>query len=67
MKKSLYAIAALALVLLGCSKKEFNETFAPGDVVTVRAQVNDTYTKVAADNAGTFSSTTRMLPSSSLR
>lgn len=55
MKKSLYAIAALALVLLGCSKKEFNETFAPGDVVTVRAQVNDTYTKVAADNAGTFS------------
>lgn len=55
MKKTIYAIAALALVIIGCAKKEFNETYAPGDVVTVRAQVNDTYTKVAADNAGTFS------------
>lgn len=55
MKKTIYAIAALALVTIGCAKKEFNETFAPGDVVTVRAQVNDTYTKVAADNAGKFS------------
>ena len=54
MKKTIYAIAALALVLTGCAK-QFNETFVPGDVVTVRAQVNDTYTKVAADNAGTFS------------
>lgn len=55
MKKTIYAIAALALVIIGCAKKEFNETYAPGDVVTVRAKVNDTYTKVAADNAGTFS------------
>ena len=55
MKKSLYAIAALALVLLGCSKKEFNETFAPGDKLVIRAEVNDALTKVAADNSGKFS------------
>lgn len=54
MKKTIYAIAALALLFTGCAK-EINETFVPGDVVTVRAKVNDTYTKVAADNAGTFS------------
>lgn len=54
MKKTIFAIAALALLFTGCTK-EFNQTYAPGDVVTVRAQVNDTYTKVAADNAGTFS------------
>ena len=54
MKKTIYAIAALALLFTGCAK-EYNETFAPGDVVTLRAKVNDTYTKVAADNAGTFS------------
>ena len=54
MKKILYAVAAFALVLTGCSKKEFTETFAPGDVLTIHAQVNDNYTKVAADNAGTF-------------
>lgn len=55
MKKTIYAIAALALVIIGCAKKEFNETYAPGDVVTVRAQVNDTYTKVSADNNGSYS------------
>ena len=54
MKKTIYAIAALALVFTGCTK-EFNETFAPGDVVTIHATVNDTYTKVAADNEGKFS------------
>lgn len=54
MKKTIYAIAALALLFTGCAK-EYNETFAPGDVVTLRAKVNDTYTKVAADNAGTYS------------
>ena len=54
MKKTIYAIAALALLFTGCAK-EYNETFVPGDVVTLRAKVNDTYTKVAADNAGTYS------------
>ena len=54
MKKTIYTIAALALLFTGCAK-EYNETFAPGDVVTLRAKVKDTYTKVAADNAGTYS------------
>lgn len=54
MKKTIFAIAALALLFTGCAK-EYNETFAPGDVVTVRAQVNDTYTKVSADNNGSYS------------
>ena len=53
MKKIIYAIAALAIALTSCSK-EYNEVYSPGDKLVIRAQVNDTYTKVAADNAGTF-------------
>ena len=54
MKKIIYAIAAIAIALTGCTK-EYNEVYSPGDKLVIRAQVNDTYTKVAADNAGTFS------------
>lgn len=54
MKKTIYAIAALAFAFIGCTK-EYNETFAPGDKLIIRAEVNDALTKVAADNAGKFS------------
>ena len=54
MKKTIYAIATFAFALVGCTK-EYSETYAPGDVVTINAQVIDTYTKVAADNSGSFS------------
>ena len=54
MKKTIYAIAALAFAFIGCTK-EYNETFAPGDKLVIRAEVNDALTKVAADNAGSFS------------
>lgn len=54
MKKSLYAIAALAFAFIGCTK-EYNETFTPGDKLVIRAEVNDALTKVAADNSGKFS------------
>lgn len=53
MKKTIYAIAAIALVLTGCTK-EYNETFSTGDVFSIRAKVNETATKVSADNAGKF-------------
>lgn len=53
MKKTIYAIAAIALVLTGCAK-EYNETFSTGDVFSIRAKVNETATKVSADNAGKF-------------
>ena len=54
MKKTIYAIAALAFAFIGCTK-EYNETFAPGDKLVIRAEVNDALTKVAADNSGKFS------------
>ena len=54
MKKTIFAIAALALLFTGCAK-EYNETFAPGDKLVIRAEVNDALTKVAADNSGKFS------------
>ena len=54
MKKTIYAIAALAFAFIGCTK-EYNETFAPGDKLVIRAEVNDALTKVAADNSGSFS------------
>ena len=54
MKKTVYAIAALVFALVGCTK-EYNETYAPGDVVTLRVHVKDALTKVAANNAGEYS------------
>lgn len=54
MKKTIYAIAALAFAFIGCTK-EYNETFAPGDKLVIRAEVNEALTKVAADNSGKFS------------
>ena len=61
MKKSLFAIAAIAVILAGCSKVVDNQTpeesspVSPRTEVTLKASVqDDSETKVTNDNIGAY-------------